>query len=144
MTTSLPPRFLYDSCGLWIEAGNPRKQLPGSATSHYAAWRGVAIEGEDGHVCLAARDTVLWQFGGFTFGHPQAIHDRHRAFVAAWWYNSYWFCNVPPCSPGGFELAYHLRPASGPFDPRGMERLHLAFLAEDAFHPLITRPPAPS
>ncbi len=32
-------RFLYDSGGLWQEAG--RDQLPGSATSHYASWRGM-------------------------------------------------------------------------------------------------------
>jgi hypothetical protein len=129
-------RYWYDSAGAWVEAG--RTQLPGSATSHYASWRGVALEGAAGTAYLAARDTVLWQFGDFTFGHPHATLSG-KPFAAAWIYNNYWFCNVPPSSPGGFEAQFLLACTPGAFDPRAMDALYTVFSVDEMVHPVKAR-----
>lgn len=126
-------RFLYDSCGVWLAAGPD--QLPGSATSHYTSWRGVALEQDGSTLYLAARDTVLWQFGDFTFGYPVA-ELAHRPFAAAWLYNNYWFCNVPPSSPGGFEAQFLIQPALGAFQETQADALYTAFSSGDMSHPV--------
>jgi hypothetical protein len=126
-------RFLYDSCGLWVTAG--QDQLPGSATSHYTAWRGVALEQGGRTIYLAARDTVLWQFGDFTFGYPMAELAR-KPFAAAWLYNNYWFCNAPPSSPGGFEAQFLVKPTAAAFQEGAADALYSAFSAGDLAHPV--------
>jgi hypothetical protein len=125
--------FRYDSGGLWLEVG--RDQLPGSATSHYASWRGAAVEQGGRTIYLAARDTVLWQFGDFTFGHPQ-VELARRPFAAAWLYNNYWFCNVPPSSPGGFEAQFLIQTSRAVFDPCAADALYTVFAAGEMAHPV--------
>ncbi len=126
--------FYYHSTDRWLMA--ERDQLPNSCRSHYLANHGAAVEGSAGSVAIIARDTVLWQFGGFTFGDPRRPLRRDRGFVASWVYNNYWFCNFPACAPGGLRIRYLIQPRPGPFAPRAADALHLSFLRDDLVHPL--------
>jgi len=127
-------RFHYDSCGDWTCAVDG--QLPGSSTSSYESYRGVAAE-RDGHcVYVIAPDAPLWQFGGFTYGHPHAKIDRTQATIVSWLYNNYWYTNFPSVTPGLFRLRYLLTFEKGGFDPRRAQQLYNQFNTPFLSHPI--------
>jgi hypothetical protein len=138
--------FRYDSCGVWVDA--PAGQLPGAGTSVYESYRGVTIEREGRCIYLIAPDAPLWQFGGFTFGHPHAKIDRRRAFVSSWLYNNYWYTNFPSVAPGWFRIKYLIALTEQPFDAAYADDLYHRFSVPYLFHPVwpvdptrsITRP----
>lgn len=129
-----PTQFHYDSCGEWIEA--PEGQLPGSATSFYESYRGVAVSRGTKCVYVVAPDAPLWQFGGFTFGHPQATLDRESATVMSWLYNNYWYTNFPSAVPSWFNLKYLIAVREGEFDPRVADQLYGQFQRPFFHHPI--------
>lgn len=126
--------FRYDSCGEWILA--PEGQLPGSATSFYETYRGVAISRGSRTVYVIAPEAPLWQFGGFTYGHPQARLDRSQATVMSWLYNNYWYTNFPSTAPGWYRLRYLVSLQEGGFDAAHADRLYSQFKVPFLHHPV--------
>lgn len=127
-------RFHYDSCGDWTCALD--EQLPGSGTSFYEGYRGVAAERDGRCVYVIAPDAPVWQFGGFTYGHPHAKIDRSKATIVSWLYNNYWYTNFPSTTPGLFRLRYLLAFEKAAFDPRRAEALYNQFSTPFLSHPI--------
>ena len=127
-------RFHYDSCGDWTCAVDG--QLPGSGTSFYESYRGVAAEREGRCVYVIAPDAPVWQFGGFTYGHPHAKIDRSKAMIVSWLYNNYWYTNFPSVTPGLFRLRYLLAFEKAAFDPHRAQELYNQFSTPFLSHPI--------
>jgi len=127
-------QFRYDSCGDWILA--PEGQLPGVGTSLYESYRGVSLERNNACIYVIAPDAPLWQFGGFTFGHPHAKLNRRQATVHSWLYNNYWYTNFPSVAPGWFRLKYLLAFTDRAFRPEYADELYAHFQRPYLTHPL--------
>lgn len=127
--------YWVDNCGDWFRAETD--QLPNTCNSFYQAWRGVAVSRAGHTLYIAAPDTTLFQFGGFTFGRaPSARLERRRPFVALWIYNNFWGTNFPSVSPGLFTARFALEYGPGAFDPAAFERLDAVFDTDYLTHPV--------
>ncbi len=127
--------YWVDGCGVWFEA--ERGQLPGTCTSFYQAYSGVAVSRGGATVYVVAADTTLFQFGGFTFGQaPAKPLQRRDPFVALWIYNNYWGTNFPSYSPGLLESRFVVACHSGAFDPAVAASIDTTFDADYLSHPL--------
>ncbi len=127
-------QFRYDSCGEWITA--LEGQLPGAGTSLYETYRGVAMEREGKCIYVIAPDAPLWQFGGFTFGHPHVELNRQQATVNSWLYNNYWYTNFPSVAPGWFRLKYLMAFTDHAFDSGYADELYSRFYTPYLSHPI--------
>jgi hypothetical protein len=127
--------YWVDSCGTPYRAGSD--QLPGTCTSFYHVFRGVAVQRERQTVYVVSPDITLFQCGGFTFGQPPTVSlQRRRPWIAAWLYNNYWNTNFPAYSPGWARARFLLQVDPGEFDVRRMQQLDAVFDRDYLTHPV--------
>jgi alpha-mannosidase len=129
-----PSEFYYDSCGEWTRSVTD--QLPGSSTSFYQCYRGVAVTNKTRCAYVIAPDAPMWQFGGFTFGHPNATIDQTSGTIISWLYNNYWYTNFPSIAPGWYRLKYLISVRDGGFDPSVADALYARFKVPFLHHPI--------
>lgn len=130
-----PCEYWVDQCGEWFRA--EEDQLPGTCNSFYQSFRGVAICRGGETLYIAAADSSLFQFGGFTFGHlSDKPLQRMNPFVALWIYNNYWGTNFTAASPGLFTSRYILEVHDKSFNKETADRLSSCFDADYLSHPV--------
>jgi|GEM_PF-1267143 len=127
--------YWVDACGHWFRAGVD--QIPGTCTTFYHAWSGVAVSRGGRTLYVAAADTPLFQCGGFTFARDPALPPALRKpFLALWIYNNYWETNFPAAFPAAFRARFRLEYRDEAFRPETAARLAAGWDSEDLTHPV--------